>query len=48
MSHCPAQAAFIALATPSLLYVPIISTGCGTTHGFGAKLFIYFVIYFVF
>ena len=25
MSHCPAQAAFIALATPSLLYVGIVS-----------------------
>ena len=30
----------MALATPFSSYVPIISTGCGSTHGWGVKLFI--------
>jgi hypothetical protein len=30
----------MALGRPSLSYVPIISTGCGSSHGFALKLFI--------
>ena len=40
-SHCPPQAAFMAFGVPSALYVPMISTGCGSTHGFCPKLFIF-------
>jgi hypothetical protein len=39
-SHWPPHAAFIALGVPSSLYVPMISTGCGSIHGFDPKLFI--------
>ena len=48
LSHCPPHAAFIALGVPSLLYVPMISTGCGSTHALCPKLFMFYAFFYIF
>ena len=38
--YYPPHAAFIRLGVPFSSYVPIMSTGCGYTHGFAPKFFL--------